>query len=575
MQETLHARGGVGRSTRQFDVTRELVAAALILAVALIGYGLLFNRETTLSYSLGYNLYGAERVLEGEVPYRDFHTLYPPATVYVNAVLFRLFGTSLYVALLGVFIFKALTALGLYLCARRLMPVNWAAAAALSTIVWLRPNGPFKAVPMHYGSLFLAFSLLFMLAYTKRRRVIHILGAGIMLGLVALFKHNIGAYALFGSLAVVLLEPGHSRFKISLNTARSKDALVLLSGFALPIIPVLAYIEAQGAMAPMIESLLFGPGEFLLTRLAATPSPLIPGAGLILLACCALLARGLRGKGRALPTLCSVGLVAFSAFALIASQTAIDKVIFFAPVFVLLGGLSAIVFRDTATEPGELDGLRLGELIAVGTAAAAAFMESFPRFAREQAIGSMPFVILLLVCLLYSYRRALAKYLGDMRAARLALLILPLALFLIGARIFSGIYFEDGLRLRSPSMLTIERGRGVYFPEEKAREITGVVDYIQARVPPGGYFFAQSYAGASYLFLADRKNPSGAQFWGGVGVSDRERAQTLASLDARQVGLIVTSEKDLAAETYGPMRDFINENFRSRRMFGEVVVLER
>ncbi|HVF91841.1 MAG TPA: glycosyltransferase family 39 protein [Blastocatellia bacterium] len=561
-----------------FDVTRELVSAALILAVTLIVYGLLFNRETTLSYSLGYNLYGAERVLEGEVPYRDFHTLYPPATVYVNAALFKLFGTSLYVALLGVFIFKSLTTLGLYLCARRLMPAGWAAAAALSTLVWLRPNGPFKAVPMHYGALFLSFSLLLLLAYAKRQRVAYIFGAGVSLALVALFKHNIGAYALLGSLAMVLLEPGRMRFGISPKAGGFKRALALLSGFALPIIPVLAYIEAQGALAPMIRSLLFGPGEFLLSRLAATPSPLIPGAGLVILACCALLARGLRGRGRALPALFSSGLVALSAFALLANQAAIDKIIFYAPVFVLLGWLAAIVFRgfrDKAAGPGRLDGFDSGELIAVGTAAAAAFMESFPRFAREQAIGAMPFVILLLVYLLYSCRGALAKYLGDIRSARLAVVILPLALFLMGARLFSSIYFENGLRLRSPSMLTIERGRGVYFPEEKAREITGVVDYIQARVPGDGYFFAQSYAGSSYLFLADRKNPSGAQFWGGVGVSDAERAQTLASLDARRVGLIVTSEKDLAAETYGPMRDFINENFKSRRSFGEVLVLER
>src|SRR5262245_26113358 len=93
----------------------------LVLALAAAFFGLLFNRESTLSYSIGYNLYGSERVLADEVPYRDFHTLYPPATVYLNAALFKAFGISLYNALFGVFIFKVLTTFLIYACGRLIM----------------------------------------------------------------------------------------------------------------------------------------------------------------------------------------------------------------------------------------------------------------------------------------------------------------------------------------------------------------------------------------------------------------------------------------------------------------------
>src|SRR6266705_5093771 len=100
----------------------EILSLAAVAVAAVGVYGFLFNRANVLSYSIGYNLYASERVLEGAVPYRDFHTLYPPATFYLNAALFKWLGVSLQSALLGVLIFKVLTVLVIYLSSRQLMP---------------------------------------------------------------------------------------------------------------------------------------------------------------------------------------------------------------------------------------------------------------------------------------------------------------------------------------------------------------------------------------------------------------------------------------------------------------------
>src|SRR5215472_14361053 len=184
----------------------QLGKAVCVLAAASCLFWFLFNRETALSYSIGYNLYGAERILEGQVPYRDFHTLYPPATVYLNAALLKVFGVRLYTALFGVFVFKALTTTVIYLSGRQVMPRAWATAAAVYSIVWLRPNGPFKAVPMHYGALMLAASLCCLLRYQRNGRIYWVFGSGVATGLLALFKHNIGAYALAGFLACLVFD---------------------------------------------------------------------------------------------------------------------------------------------------------------------------------------------------------------------------------------------------------------------------------------------------------------------------------------------------------------------------------
>src|SRR5205085_3436386 len=93
------------------ELLKDAAAAVAVVVVTVVVYGALFNRESVLSYSIGYNLYSAERILAGEVPYRDFHTLYPPETLYLNARLFQWFGVSLYTALFGVFIFMTLSVL--------------------------------------------------------------------------------------------------------------------------------------------------------------------------------------------------------------------------------------------------------------------------------------------------------------------------------------------------------------------------------------------------------------------------------------------------------------------------------
>jgi hypothetical protein len=547
--------------------TKELACFLLLGVVTVIVFSQLFNKENSLSYSIGYNLYGAERVLDGEIPYRDFHTLYPPATVYLNAAIFRYFGITLFQALCAVLIFKILTTAMLYLCARRLMPCHWSFCAAVFSLFWLRPNGPFKAVPMHYGALFLAVALFFLLS--RKASNLDLLFAGLGLGLLALFKHNIGAYALAGAVVVALLDDQASPFAVRTLLKNYRRALMLLLGCALPVLPVLIYMQSKGALQQMIQTLLFGPGEFLLNRLAAAPLPIVPIFFALWLTICLLAAKRCKTNNAMVLLVLTIAILSVSGFLLFAKQEFVDALIFYAPVAVILAGFYFSLFaRKYAVD-------KRRALLSVTVAAAAAFMETFPRFAREQAIASMPFVALLLLAILYGMRQHLEAFAPARSPFKLALAIFPLIIFLMGARLFFQTFFTAQLRFKSDTALACERGRGVFFPAEKAYEINQTVAYLQERVPEGGYFFPQSYAGSSYLFLADRNNPSGAQFWGGVGVKDTERAATLFALERENVRLMVTSNRDLAAEKYQPMRDFINQNFTQTREFGETLILER
>lgn len=546
---------------------REIVCFLLLALVTVALFSELFNRESALSYSIGYNLYGAERILDGEIPYRDFHTLYPPATVYFNAAIFKLFGIALYNALFAVLIFKILTTLMIFLCARRVMPVAWALCATSFSLIWLRPNGPFKAVPMHYGAFFLSLALFLLLRKTVTP--LRFFAAGLALGMLALFKHNIGAYVLASALATFLVDEQEAKLSFKHLLGQYQQALFLLAGFALPVIPILIFFQAKGALAQMVNTLLFGPGEFLLNRLASAPLPLLPLLFALFLFVCAVAANKFKEQRAIAAAIFIFAILSIALFVLFAPQPAVDSLIFYIPFFIIVAGLYFVWFARRF----QLHSQRA--LMLLTLFAASALMEAFPRFAREQAIAAMPVVALLLFYLLYTFQPSIEKFAGDKLKFKVALVILPLALFLMGARVFAQTFFDRALRLRSNTELSIERGRRVYFPADKADEINQVANYICERVPEGGYFFAESYAGSSFLFLTDRNNPSGAQFWGGVGVKESERLATLEALQRVGVKLIVTSNRDLEAEKYAPMREFINQNFRLTRQFGEVLILER
>lgn len=582
-----------GRASRKERLVEFLTVAA-VLAIAGGAYALLYNRSNVLSHSIGYNLYASERVLEGAAPYRDFHTLYPPATFYLNAALFKLFGVSLHSALFGVLIFKVLTVGAIYLSGRQVMTRAWALTAALSSLLWLRPNGPFKAVPMHYGALLLALAMYFLLKHENRRNLRFVFLAGASLGLVALFKHNIGAYALAGSVLLLMfevvrqtsvcrsdqegeLQGENDKLKFVglrnnlkfVGPRNYRAALMLLVGFATALVPALAYMQVNGALAPMIRTLLFGPGEFLLSRLAIPLWPVAPILFVAALAASAYAAHRLRERPSTAVALWAALIVAISVFLLRGSQADVNQIIFYLPMLVLGCGLAVAVFSKAVALA------QRRALLIVFVFSAAALMELFPRFAREQTVAAMPFVMLFLFCLLFALRPAIRAFAGGTPQYRLALAVLPMTFLLIEGRLFFETYFDNGLRFKASAEAAVERAHGVLFPAATAGQITNAVSYIQQRVPADGNAFAQSDAGTSLLFLSSRRNVSNAQFWIGVGVTQQERAATLDRIDKSQTKLIITSDDVLAAEKYEPMRSYIERNFRPTVRFDDVLMLER
>src|SRR5437764_1933866 len=107
---------------------------AVLVFVMSLAYLSIFHHYTSLEPDEGIVLQGAERILRGEVPYRDFFSFYTPGSFYLAAFLFRVAGDSLVVARIGLAVAGAICSVITYLLARRVCSRGIAVfVAALTT----------------------------------------------------------------------------------------------------------------------------------------------------------------------------------------------------------------------------------------------------------------------------------------------------------------------------------------------------------------------------------------------------------------------------------------------------------
>jgi len=149
----------------------------------------------------GFLWYGAQRVMSGEVPLRDFMS-YDPGRYWWTAALMRLWGDDGIMALRGaVSVFQVIgLATGLYLVAasavKRQMPFLLLSAVLFA--VWMVPY--YKLMDMSV-SILLIGALAFLISNPNGRRYFI---AGLAVGLAAVFGRNHGLYGLVGSLGVLV-----------------------------------------------------------------------------------------------------------------------------------------------------------------------------------------------------------------------------------------------------------------------------------------------------------------------------------------------------------------------------------
>ncbi|MFN0006579.1 MAG: hypothetical protein ACKVXR_01625 [Planctomycetota bacterium] len=188
---------------------------------------------------------GATRILEGEVPYRDFWTMYAPGSLYLTAGLFALFGPELFVQGLASCALTAAASSVLYLLLRDAAVegrIAWACALVLALARW------------HTGIELSSYEPAFLLAALAWRDALsgRLARAGVFLGAAALFKHDFAAYAAVGAALAVVVRRG--------------NPLPMLASSVVLVVPAILWLAWRAGPEAWRDLVVFPATDFRLVR---------------------------------------------------------------------------------------------------------------------------------------------------------------------------------------------------------------------------------------------------------------------------------------------------------------------
>jgi uncharacterized membrane protein len=186
-------------------------------------------------YDEGVIVYGATRVMQGEMPYRDFWTPYSPGQFYTLAALFAAFGKTILVERWWDVASRALLSVSIYLVAAQLSSRITAMFVWALSVVWLAYYG-FFGYPIFQGLAFSFLSLHCVLRSLMGDRLArkHLIFAGGFLGLTALFRHDMAIYVAIAESLVLFV------FSASQRSSDNEPCHIKEPGLLSRVFPVLA-----------------------------------------------------------------------------------------------------------------------------------------------------------------------------------------------------------------------------------------------------------------------------------------------------------------------------------------------
>lgn len=253
----------------------------LASACGALGLSLLLIRIPVSRYDEGFVLLNAARVLDGDVPYRDFWTIYAPGQFYTTAFFFQTIGESVLSERVWDTIARALLCVAVSTVARQLgisrfvaLLLAWLIALWLSAgMMW-----GYAVVPALALCLWAAVLLN---RYLVTRRLAWLVAAGTAVGCSLLYRLDFGCYASTAASLVVLLSTrvgygSSSQTKVPRRFAGLPELVTMLGSVAAVAIGPTFYFISRSGIHLLWDSLIYWP-VFMLHDVRGLPlPPLVP-----------------------------------------------------------------------------------------------------------------------------------------------------------------------------------------------------------------------------------------------------------------------------------------------------------
>ncbi len=165
----------------------------------------------------------ALRVMQGQLPHRDFTEIYTGGLDVIHALAFRVFGVNLMSLRLCAFLFFLAWIPAVYYIALRFTSAVAAGLITLVAVAWSYPNYP-AAMPSWYNLFFATFGAAALLRYLDIRKARWLFVAG-MCGGVSILIKVIGAYYIAGALLfLAFLEQSEVQSDVQSNAQGDESA---------------------------------------------------------------------------------------------------------------------------------------------------------------------------------------------------------------------------------------------------------------------------------------------------------------------------------------------------------------
>lgn len=536
---------------------RRLMRPHVIVFLLSLLYFLSFIRYG-LPYDEGYLLEGVERIMEGQVIYRDFHHTYAPGRFYLLGAVFAVTGKHIIAERLVFALLQALKCMLAFLIVKK---ITGSKHAYLAPLLIVAAPGPWHKV--FFSSLGLVSVYAMMRAFRRDTALSYLL-TGVVAGTCAVFRQDVAGFAVIGGAAAI----------VAFHVVERRGAGGILMrwfwlavGACAVIGVVFLWFYSRGALGAMLYKIAVeGMKDNMTNRI---PYPPLGAAG---------------GIDR-----------------VYVSHILPVKVLFYLPPLVY--ALSAwVAFRLAVTSSRE----EYASMICLVAVAVLAFNQAAWRSDLSHLLQASQYVFVLIPILLWAADTFLRRRLGGrvLAGLRVVMVAVPLAfvmwgtvsaVYAAGSARVAGRFREEGISVGGTEYVgsalvavgndtPLESERApVYVMPAEAVFFSALRRFLDTNTAPGDYVLAVPQLQVIY-FLFDRRNPTRYAHYRRA-LEPEEEKQYIEDIRSHGTEFILLTEslstarfgdtKETFSEYAAPVRDWIIENYNPVGRIGSVIVMRR